>query len=98
MTPWNPHRRQVADSRRAGERASVLAQIRRRGSTAKELARRLGLSMFQVRRALKALRREMLVTWLPDRTRLPRHAYTRVYLATSGSPRAKRRAARARSA
>jgi transcription initiation factor IIE alpha subunit len=90
MKPWNPHRRQVADQRRAIERSSVLAEIRRRDCTAKELARRCELSLFQVRRALRALRREMLVTWLPDRSRLPRHAYTRVYLASSRAPRGRK--------
>jgi transcription initiation factor IIE alpha subunit len=92
MKGWNASRRRKADAQREAELASVLAELRRRDSTAKELVRACGLSMFQVRRALRAHRRAMLVTWLPQRKNKA-HSYTRRYLATSG--RAQRRRARA---
>lgn len=91
MKAWNPRRRRIADERREVERATVLSEIRRRDCTAKELARRSGFSLFRVRRALRALRREMLVTWLPQRS-TTKHAYTRIYLATSRTPRRRARA------
>lgn len=89
MKGWNPHRLAAAERRRETERSTVLTNLRRRDSTAKELARRAGLSMYAVRRALRALQKRMLVTWLPQRNARIRHAYTRIYLATS--PRAKGR-------
>jgi len=95
MKPWNPHRRREADRRRQVEQATVLAELRRRESTAKEIARRCSFSMFQVRRALRALRSAMLVTWLPARARMPKHAYTRVYLAASRAPLGRKKAAAA---
>lgn len=89
MKGWNYHRRHVADQRREVERSSVLAELRRRDSTTAELARKCGLSLFLTRRALRALRREMLVTWLPQ-PKKPAHSYTRVYLATSRSSKRRR--------
>jgi DNA-binding IclR family transcriptional regulator len=92
MKGWNPHRLEAAERRRDVERSTVLSCLRRRDCTAKELARRAGLSMYQTRRAIRALQKGMLVTWLPQRKPSIRHAYTRVYLATSKRSRARKRA------